>query len=213
LGVHAGVALLQLADGSIPVANLTLIHNPTFVWPSEYVLDPDKWAFLTAADPEHVLTESFQPDDYGVLASAGPFVLGPGETQEVAFAVVGGANLAELRDHAAAAQLIYTGSVTGVEDRAAQGGLARLLPVSPNPFSSATSIRFVLPEPQTVRLDILDAGGRRLRELASGIWAAGDHVLHWDGRDGAGRSVAEGVYFVRLQCAERSQSRRAVLVR
>ena len=65
------------------MANLTLIHNPTYVWPNSYIRDADKDAFLSGADPDHILTESFESNDYGVLASAGPFALLPAEEQPI----------------------------------------------------------------------------------------------------------------------------------
>ena len=61
------------------------------------------------------------------------------------------------------------------------------------------TLRFALQHQARVRLGIYDVGGRRVRELASGAQAAGEHALAWDLRDEAGRSVGAGLYFARLE--------------
>ena len=48
---------------------------------------------------------------------------------------------------------------------------------------------------------IYDVTGQRVARLASGSCAAGTYALRWDGRDGAGRQMASGVYLYRLEAA------------
>jgi flagellar hook assembly protein FlgD len=55
--------------------------------------------------------------------------------------------------------------------------------------------------------------GRRVRALLDGQRAAGLHQAAWDGRDDAGRAVASGVYFYRLQAAGRVETRRMLLLK
>ncbi len=93
-------------------------------------------------------------------------------------------------------------------------GLPTLLEQNvPNPFNPVTEIRFSLATAGRVRVEVLDAQGRRLRELAAGDYAAGQHRLQWDGRDGAGRPVASGVYFCRLETAAGAQAKRMLLIK
>lgn len=49
-----------------------------------------------------------------------------------------------------------------------------------------------------VRLRIYDVAGRLVRTLADGAHPAGRHEVVWNGTDHAGRRVAAGVYFARL---------------
>ncbi|MBN1826892.1 MAG: glycosyl hydrolase 53 family protein [Candidatus Eisenbacteria bacterium] len=72
------------------------------------------------------------------------------------------------------------------------------LRVEPNPASDRATIRFFLNRRETVRLAVYDAAGRRVALLAEGSLDAGVHDRVWDGRNGAGRDAAAGVYFVRL---------------
>jgi hypothetical protein len=64
-----------------------------------------------------------------------------------------------------------------------------------------------------VRLGILDLQGRRVRELAAGRVEAGRYARRWDLADGAGRPVAPGVYFARLDALDRVLVRRLVVIR
>jgi flagellar hook assembly protein FlgD len=71
----------------------------------------------------------------------------------------------------------------------------------PNPFRDRTEVVFSLPRRMTAQLSVFDVTGRRVRTLAGGELAAGEHRVPWDGRDQSGRSAAAGAYFVRLDVA------------
>ncbi len=71
----------------------------------------------------------------------------------------------------------------------------------PNPSRGDVLIRLRLaagasPAGGRIRATILDAAGRRVRTLEA---PAGAEILHWDGRDDAGRTTAPGIYAVRLE--------------
>lgn len=68
----------------------------------------------------------------------------------------------------------------------------------PNPFGWTTTVRYGLPAATTVRLTIHSVDGRVVRTLANGGAEPGFHTATWDGRDGSGRLLADGVYFCRL---------------
>lgn len=69
----------------------------------------------------------------------------------------------------------------------------------PNPSQGGTVLRFGLATAGRANLAVYDAAGRRVRTLVAGAVAAGEHVASWDGRDEAGRAVAAGLYFARLE--------------
>jgi len=83
----------------------------------------------------------------------------------------------------------------------------------PNPFNPATAVHFYLAAPTDVRLDIYDVAGRLVKNLVVGSFDAGDHQVRWDGTDGAGRSVASGTYYARLQGRGQQRVRPLTLVR
>lgn len=83
----------------------------------------------------------------------------------------------------------------------------------PNPFNPATTIRFALPESQRVMLTIYGVDGRRVAQLVDGVYAAGTHEVVWRGRNDAGRTVATGTYFYRLEAGGFRQVRKMVLMK
>jgi hypothetical protein len=84
---------------------------------------------------------------------------------------------------------------------------------APNPFNPRTVIGYYLPEPCRVRLEVFDAGGRRIAVLVDGTQAKGAYSVDWDGRSDGGAAVASGVYFYRLSAGKTSLSRKMILLR
>lgn len=70
-----------------------------------------------------------------------------------------------------------------------------------------------MPARADVTVDIHDARGARIRRLFAGSLDTGERTLAWDGRDGQGRGVASGVYFVRAQVGAETLQGRVVIVR
>jgi flagellar hook assembly protein FlgD len=84
---------------------------------------------------------------------------------------------------------------------------------SPNPFATSTRIGFALPREAEVRLDVLDVGGRLVRELLAGERRApGNYSVEWDGTTQRGGRAASGMYFVRLRAGSEQLTRRVVAV-
>jgi hypothetical protein len=127
--------------------------------------------------------------------------------------------------HRAAAELVpgravkFTtdGPATGVSELDPAGAGMRLaLSPSANPFRSSVLLRFSLPRATAARLSVYDAAGRVVRRLVdtgSGTMAAGLYQVRWDGRDDAGRALAAGIFFYRLEAGEETLSRKAVIAR
>ena len=74
----------------------------------------------------------------------------------------------------------------------------RFAPPAPNPLHRETLFAFDLPKEANVSLAIFDAGGRRVAQLADGIWPAGRHRLAWvAARDG--KTLPAGLYFASFE--------------
>lgn len=69
----------------------------------------------------------------------------------------------------------------------------------PNPFNPSTTLSYSLERSARVNLSIIDVAGRRVATLVDGTVSAGEHRVMWRGCTDDGRSVASGMYFVRLQ--------------
>lgn len=76
----------------------------------------------------------------------------------------------------------------------------------PHPTRGAVALRITLPQAGDVRLDVLDALGRRVARLADGTRGAGDHIVRWD----ASRA-APGLYVARLAAGGTSRTMRIVV--
>jgi hypothetical protein len=83
----------------------------------------------------------------------------------------------------------------------------------PNPFNPETVIKFDLPGASRVELAVYNILGEKVKILADGVFAAGEHELTWDGRDSDGRSVSSGIYFYRLVTPEASLSKKMMLLK
>jgi len=79
---------------------------------------------------------------------------------------------------------------------------------TPNPFSSATAIRFELPASSPTRIDVYDVSGRLVDTLMDGMMTAGIHSVEFDGS-----GLVSGVYLVRLTSGSDCATAKVVLVR
>ena len=103
--------------------------------------------------------------------------------------------------------------ITAVEEGATAPSIFSLSPNYPNPFNPTTTIRFSLPQAGEAGLSIYNLLGQRMATLVHGVQEAGPHVLQWNGRDDAGRELASGVYFYRLQAGAQVETRKLLLLR
>lgn len=87
-----------------------------------------------------------------------------------------------------------------------------LLPARPNPARSHTVIAADFDRPSEVRLRIVSAAGRIVRELYYGGVDSGSHVFPWDGRDDRGAEVGAGVYLIQLESGARSETGRIAIL-
>jgi len=88
-----------------------------------------------------------------------------------------------------------------------------LAPNMPNPFNPSTNLRYRLPTAGPVHLDVFDLRGRRIRQLFNGSREPGWHQLSWDGRNDSGLEASAGIYVLRLSSAQRTMSRKMLLIR
>ena len=87
------------------------------------------------------------------------------------------------------------------------------LHASPNPTASGVELSFRSTGLSPLTLDIYDAAGRLVRTQDLGTLPAGSQAHYWNGLDGNGQALAQGVYFVRLSSDEIEASTRVVLLR
>jgi len=83
--------------------------------------------------------------------------------------------------------------------------------ITPNPFVGATTISFAVPRTVAVSLKVYDITGKLVTTLVSGNQTPGRHSVRWNGTDDAGRTVAQGIYLVRMESENFSATKKVVL--
>lgn len=83
----------------------------------------------------------------------------------------------------------------------------------PNPFNPLTTIDFSLETRGHVDLRIYDVSGRLVKTLVKDVREAGRNQAVWDGRNNAGKAVASGIYFYRMDTERFSETRKMILLR
>lgn len=102
---------------------------------------------------------------------------------------------------------------TSIEDDDPPGSFLQIRSVSPNPFSTGTSVVFNSPGLSGLTLEVYDTTGRLVNTRSLGSSPAGSHTVAWDGRDSHGAELPTGVYITRLASDGQQASAKVVLVR
>ncbi|MBN2030788.1 T9SS type A sorting domain-containing protein [bacterium] len=83
----------------------------------------------------------------------------------------------------------------------------------PNPFNDQTMIYYSIQEETKVRIDIVNTVGQNILTLWDGQQSAGNHQIHWNGKDDQNFIVPSGIYFCRLQTADQVIVRKIAKIR
>lgn len=210
------IGLVGLYPDDMP--QLSFVDNPTYIYPTFYLPDADRYHFLKGDLPEYVVPTTPAPSDWSAVVGVGPFSIAAGDSVTVAFAFVGGTTRADLLANVDAAQAMW---IAMFDPRTDVSSLPIIAPSrlefsggSPNPFRQLTTLRFGLPREEVVALDVFDVSGRRVVSVVDDRpMPAGYHALAWRGSDSTGRRLPAGVYFLRLKVGTEKMSRKVVLQR
>jgi hypothetical protein len=83
----------------------------------------------------------------------------------------------------------------------------------PNPFNAATTISFNLPKRMQVSVKIYNILGQLAKTIVDEEVRAGNHKIHWDGRNNQGSLVATGVYIIRLEAKQNVAVKKLLLIK
>jgi hypothetical protein len=132
--------------------------------------------------------------DWSIAASAGPFDLGVGEAQRVAFAVLGGLDEADFAANADSAQAWFDTNLVGVGEGSREPVTGqRPIFLSPNPFSRGTFVNYFSRLPGKAELLAFDAIGRVAERVVFNV-SQGPGRYFWQPN-----SLARGVYFLKVK--------------
>ena len=89
----------------------------------------------------------------------------------------------------------------------------RLLAPASNPTRLPVRLRFQLAASTPVRLEVYDASGRRIANIANRVFEFGPHEVSWSGRLDDGRMASAGVYIVTLFAGSARESQQLVVIK
>lgn len=199
--LYYGVCLV-----SHPPVSYRAVQNSVYVYNFLFT-DEQKYQFMTEG---FVVTQSSQPDDWSILLTAGPFDISAGESQTVAFAILGADNLDDLRQNVGQARSSYNGLFVGVPPEITPSLPSRysLSQPYPNPFNPVTTVNYSLPVPTSVLLKAFDVSGREVATLVNAQQAAGMYRADFNAT-----GLSAGIYFLRLQAGDFVGLRKVVLMK
>lgn len=91
--------------------------------------------------------------------------------------------------------------------------LTKLLKAYPNPFNPLVSIRYSLAEAASVRIEIYNFKGQKIKTWQNQHTVPGYYNLVWDGRDSNGKEVGSGVYLYRMNSGAYSATGKLSLIK
>jgi hypothetical protein len=156
------------------------------------------------------------PGDRRLYITAGPFTMAPGDTQEVAIAILlaeGTDNIqsvAALKERALEIQNYYGAyTITGVKDKPVNTVEGfRLFQNYPNPFNPITSIQYAVGSRQFVTLKIYDVLGNEIATLVNEEKSAGHYTVEFDGS-----KLSSGIYFYQMKAGSFTATKKLILLK
>jgi len=83
----------------------------------------------------------------------------------------------------------------------------------PNPFNPSTTIKYSIPRPGDVEVNVFNIQGRLIRSLIKTYQQAGNYSLVWDSRNNTGTVVASGTYFCQILFNSTSLVKKILLIK
>jgi hypothetical protein len=140
-----------------------------------------------------------QGGDVSSVVSAGPYSIAPGDSIVVAFAVVAGDHLYDIRQNALAAYNKYHNTASIGEALSTDNSC--FLAVMPNPADGQTEIIFSIDKRGKLQLDLYDNYGRLMEQIAHQEFSAGKHRIIFNTKN-----YAPGIYYLKLHTDRQTKS-------
>jgi hypothetical protein len=198
---YVGSAILNPMRNDPAIANISMINNPTYVWPYGGLPDSVEIKFL---DGTYSFPSAGSADDWSTCVSAGPFDIPVGDSATVAFAIAGGTNLSNLQEHVDTAYNRYW----QVNVKEAQ------VPPSKKPISIKTNIirdgklnfSLALPSASKVKIEIYNPAGQKVKQVNLGKVRNLENSLNL-------KKLGEGVYFLNIKTEKQIFRTKILLLR
>jgi hypothetical protein len=87
------------------------------------------------------------------------------------------------------------------------------LTIYPVPIQNSTTVSFTLAEPKEVSIKIFDMTGKPVKTIAAAQMQSGDHQFIWNAKDEKGNALNTGIYFLRIETEDYSETRKIIMAR
>ncbi len=94
-----------------------------------------------------------------------------------------------------------------------RGGVTILNNVIDSNVKEQTVVEVVMPKEGTLNVYVMTLDGNIVKRLSKGRVSAGTHYYQWNGTNNKGKSVARGMYFVRVVGPEIDETRKVMVVK
>ncbi len=105
---------------------------------------------------------------------------------------------------------IYSTETVGIEEENCEYSLVE---DSPNPFTTAITIRYQVITPGRVTIKIYNALGQLIKIIDDCEKEAGFYICQWDGKNESEQEIENGVYFCQIKSQACNVSKKIVLLR
>jgi hypothetical protein len=114
-------------------------------------------------------------------------------------------------------EVLHTGKTTAIQEQPKQETSSvafGFAPTMPNPVSGYAPIQYTTTQSGATQLRVYDGAGRLVKTLVDRvIEPAGTKTVYWNGKDDARRTVANGIYFVKLEAEGKTAIHKMILVK
>jgi len=198
---YVGLALMEGNPASFRVIkNSQVIYNQGFP-------DSTKYRYLR----QGIVTDlGSTDDDWSVLESAGPYVLNPGQSVTVAYAVGAGDSLSDLTQNLESARIQYQQIVlNSIRKPVPAEVLAwELMAPYPNPYNDLTRISLISRQSGDIKLDLYNVLGQKVSTIFQGSVEVG--IYHFNIQN---TLLSSGTYYCRLKAPGINTIQKVTLIR
>ena len=179
--VYAGVMYIGTLTGGVPFASASPIDNSTYVYNG--TPDSIKYKFLSG----ELVSDGSSPNDYSIVASAGPFSLSAGavDTVVLSFGLLADTTLDGLL---ATADSLKSRLPVGSKEAIAIGNFD----FSTGYRNGVLFVNLSVPRAQGVLIDLYNISGRRVATLYKGRLTAGRYTIEASG-------IPSGIYVLHIR--------------
>jgi len=176
------------------------------LWPKN---DDVVWSKMVGGFADTVITNA----NVSALFSSGPFPLQKFSRERISSAIICADNVEKLTNTATFARNLYNNdydfTTVGIDDEDLV--LANTFSLSqnyPNPFNPVTKIQFSVPQNEVVKIKVYDFLGAEITTLVNREMYSGSYEVDFNGK-----TLASGIYFVRMEAGKFVETKKIVLLK